>query len=116
MTDQQMCPTYAYVLVRTDIPLADQVVQVGHACLEAGFKFQKPDEPIHLVVVSIESETQLLTALERIRLVGIELVAFHEPDDDMGFTAACTEPLSAIYRREFRDYQLWELTREVIQK
>lgn len=28
--------TYAYVIVRQDIPLADQMVQVGHACYEAG--------------------------------------------------------------------------------
>jgi len=27
---------YVYVLVRQDIPLADQIVQVGHICLEAG--------------------------------------------------------------------------------
>ncbi len=91
-----------------DIPLADQIVQVGHACLEAGFKFQKPNEIIHLVVVCIESETQLLSALEKIALRGVQFTLFHEPDDQMGFTAACTEPLNAIYRREFRDFPLWK--------
>jgi hypothetical protein len=27
---------YMYVLVRQDLPLADQMVQVGHVCFEAG--------------------------------------------------------------------------------
>lgn len=74
--------------MRTDIPLADQIVQVGHACLEAGFKFQKPNEIVNLVVVGIESETHLLATLERMSLRGIRYVVFHEPDDELGFTAA----------------------------
>lgn len=102
-----------YVLIRRDLPLADQIVQVGHACLEGGFQFKKPDETIHLIVIGVESETYLLATLERIGLKGIRFVVFHEPDDELGFTAACTQPLSAAYRREFRDFPLWELPREV---
>ena len=33
---EDMQPSYVYVLVRKDIPIADQVVQTGHACLAAG--------------------------------------------------------------------------------
>lgn len=99
--------------MRTDIPLADQIVQVGHACLEAGFKFQKPDEIVNLVVIGIESEIHLLATLERMSLRGIQFVLFHEPDDQMGFAAACTEPLTIAYRREFRDFSLWKPSREV---
>jgi hypothetical protein len=105
---------HAYVLVRTDIPLADQIVQVGHACWEAGLKFQKPDETINLVLLCVESERQLLEIAEGLRLRGIQFVLFHEPDDDMGFTAACTQPLETRYRREFRNFPLWTSTREVI--
>ena len=105
---------HAYVLVRTDIPLADQIVQVGHACMEAGFKFAKPDLPVNLVLLCVDSETQLLQELERMRLRGIQFALFNEPDDDMGFTAACTDPLQAHYRREFRNFPLWPSTREVI--
>lgn len=102
--------------MRTDIPPADQIVQVGHACLEAGFKFPKPNEPIHLIVVTVGSEIQLLTALERFRLRGIPWVLFHEPDDELGFTSLCTGPLSAMNRREFRNFALWNSPREVIEK
>ena len=87
---------------------------MGHACLEAGFKFQKPDMTIHMVVVSVESHKQLLAALEGLSLRDIQYVVFFEPDDALGFTAACTEPLNSRYRREFRDFPLWNLSREVI--
>ena len=110
MNEQQL---YVYVLVRIDLPVADQIVQVGHACLEAGFKFRKAGETIHLVVICVESEIRLCTVIEKISLRGIQSVVFHEPDDEMGFTAACTEPLKALYRREFRDFRLWELSGEV---
>jgi hypothetical protein len=100
--------------VRTDIPIADQIVQVGHACLEAGFNFQKPHETIHLIVLSVESENQLQAALQKISLCGIEFTLFCEPDDNMGFTSACTQPLPSAYRREFRSFPLWEV-REVIE-
>ena len=99
--------------MRTDILLADQIVQVGHACLEAGFKFQKTSEMIHLIVVCVESEIQLLSTLDRIGLRGIQFAAFHEPENQMGLTAACTQPLTGAYRREFRYLPLWKLSREV---
>ena len=113
MHNQQLRSKYAYVLVRTDIPLADQIVQVGHVCLEAGFKFQRPNEIVNLVVVGIESEVHLLATLERMSLRGIQFALFYEPDDHMGFTAACTEPLTITYRREFRNFPLWKPSREV---
>ena len=102
--------------MRTDIPLADQIIQVGHACLEAGFKFRKPDEIVNLVVLGIQSETHLLAILESMSLRGIHFVLLHEPDDHMGFTAACTEPLTIAYKREFRKFPLWDPSREVIKE
>ena len=102
--------------MRIDIPLANQIVQVGHACLEAGFQFQRPIEIVNLVVIGIESETHLLATLERMSLRGIQFVVFHEPDDQMGFTAACTEPLTIAYTREFRKFPLWDPSREVIKE
>jgi hypothetical protein len=99
-------------LIRVDIPLADQIVQVGHACLEAGFKFEKPNEVIHLVLVGVESEFQLLATVEKLRIQNIEYILFHEPDDGMGFTAACIQPLTVKNRRELRDFPLWKAPRE----
>jgi hypothetical protein len=101
------------VFVRTDIPLADQIVQVGHACFSAGLKCQISDEEVNLVLLSMDSEKQLLASLGALNAAGIKYVVFHEPDDEMGYTAACTEPLTGTYRREFHNYQLWRPSGEV---
>jgi hypothetical protein len=95
------------VLVRTDIPLAGQIVQAGHACLEAGFRFERPQSPTHLVLLSVPSERHLLGAVDRIEAAGIRCVVFHEPDDNLGQTAACTQPVEGRRRRYFRKFPLW---------
>ena len=101
--------------MRTHLQLADQIVQVGHACLEAGFKFQRPTEIVNLIVVGIESERRLLATLERISSSGIQFVLFQEPDGQMGFTAACTKPSTVANKHEFRKFPLWKPGREVSQ-
>ncbi len=97
-----------YVLVRADLPLADQLVQAGHACLEAGREFAPPGPPCHLVMLSVPSRAALHAALARLALAGIRSTLFHEPDRDLGTTAACTEPVSGPHRRLFRRYPLWQ--------
>jgi len=72
------------VLVRTDIPLADQIVQVGHACLEAGWQFAPPAAPCHLVVLGVVSEAHLHTVVGDAALTGVRCAVFHEPDDGLG--------------------------------
>ena len=95
------------MLVRVDIPIADQIVQVGHACLEAGRRYMGSDEAPNLVLLGLASERQLLDALGRLDVRGIGYAAFHEPDDQMGYTAVCTEPLSAERGSAFQRMRLW---------
>ena len=102
-----MPPKYTYVLIRTDILLADQIVQVGHVCLEAGRRFGLPEAPCHLVLLSVPSEDHLLYAILHVEMAGIRYAVFREPDDEMGYTAACTEPLERSHRRVFRRFPLW---------
>ena len=76
--------------------------------MEAGFRFSRPAQVTNLVILAIDSEVELLASVEKLILFGIRLFIFQEPDDEMGFTAACTEPLEAIYKRKFRDFPLWK--------
>jgi hypothetical protein len=96
-----------YVLVRTDIPLVDQVVQVGHVCFEAGKRFDQVETPCHLVLLGVPSERHLHAIVSDCAAVGVRSVVFWEPDDGMGYTAACTEPVTAVQRRLFRRLPLW---------
>ena len=94
-------------MVRTDIPIANQIVQVGHACLEAGNKFKQPQRPCHLVLLAVSSEQKLCDTAAHIALAGIQYKIFYEPDDNMGYTALCTEPILGDSKHVFRRYQLW---------
>ncbi len=97
------------MLVRTDIPLAQQIVQVGHACLEAGRRFEWPEQSCNLVVLGVPALADLQIAVEWTTLAGIRMALFDEPDDGLGLTAACTEPLNTPLRRLFRNYSLWKV-------
>lgn len=96
-----------YVLVRSDIPAADQIVQVGHACLAAAWQFPPPPALCHLVVLSVPSQMALLSALDRLEANGIRYTLFVEPDDAMGATAACSAPIQGQARAVLRRYSLW---------
>jgi hypothetical protein len=102
-------PSYAYVFVRTDIPIASQLVQVGHACLEAGNRFAQPQGPCHLVLFGVASEARLLEAAAWLNAAGIRSITFFEPDDAPGYTAICTEPVAGPTRRLLKRFNLWRL-------
>ena len=83
-------------------------MQAGHACLAAGSRFGPPAEACNLVLLGVANERQLFEALERIQAAGIRCAVFHEPDDGIGYSAACTEPLAGSRRRVFRRFSLWD--------
>lgn len=95
-------------MVRADIPIAAQIVQVGHACLEARKCFSQSETPCNLVVLSVPSERHLHAAVAWIESAGVRSAVFYEPDNDMGYTAACTEHISGRARRIFRRFPLWQ--------
>ena len=89
-----------------------QLVQIGHVCLEAGNRFEQPAEPCNLVLLGVPSEADLLNEVERLHLSGIQCTLFYEPDQHLGYTAACTQPVQAVQRRFFRRLLLWALPGE----
>jgi hypothetical protein len=62
-----------------------------------------------MVVLQVTNESDLESALEFISSKGIRFEKFYEPDDDMGYTSACTEPISGNRRNNFRKFSLWKL-------
>jgi len=94
------------VFIRKDLPIVQQLVQVGHVCYEAGNKFNASDNT-HLVLFQINSEKELLNIEEKLLLKGILTHKFFEPDNDYGFTSLCTEPISGSKRRKISGYTLW---------
>ncbi len=95
------------MFVRTDMPHANQLVQVGHACLEAGSRFAQPAQSCHLVLFAVASEEHLMHAVESAEQQGIRMLAFYESDFPQGYTAACSEPVNAESRHMFKKFHLW---------
>ncbi len=103
------------MFVRTDLPLADQIVQVGHVCLEAGGGFAIPAD-CRLVALAVPNRETLLACLDFCREREIACRSFVEPDsadeiaaEPMGLTAICTEPLINARRKYLRRFRLWSL-------
>lgn len=99
---------YIYVAVRSDIPAADQLVQACHAAQASGAEFGCP-ESCHLVAVHVGGLDGLRDFCERAGASGVRYCLFHESDDNMGYTAACTEPISGPARRHFRHLPMLSL-------
>jgi len=114
---------YVYVIVRTDIRLRNQLVQLGHACLEAGAAFYRPSigttvqadgqirherEVASLIALQVPDQAALLVAAEELTKAGIRHEIFFEPDHGMGWTALTTEPISGKMRETFKKYKLWK--------
>jgi hypothetical protein len=84
-----------------------KVVQVGHACQEAGFLYGL-DRKIqnNLVVLEVKNQDILLQTQEILDKKGIECTMFYEPDNDLGYTAICTQPLRESKIENFKNLKL----------
>jgi hypothetical protein len=103
--------SYIYTFIREDISPTQKIVQLGHACHEAGklLHHQEHKHVSSLILLSAKDEGDLLDIAARIDCAGIQFYIFHEPDNDMGYSAICTRPVSSAKERAF--FQKWDLYR-----
>jgi hypothetical protein len=100
---------YAYVLLRQDLPLEQQIVQASHASYEAGFRFEQPAQTTSIILLSVPDRAALEAAAARLARYGIEHHMFFEPDFEMGHSALATRPLlSRKERHLMRKYPLFK--------
>ena len=58
---------YIYVFIRKDLSSAQRAVQTGHACYDAGKKFNLAWQPnTHLILMGFDNERKLLRAIDEI--------------------------------------------------
>jgi hypothetical protein len=96
------------VIVRKDLPVAQQLVQAAHAAHESGLHLcENKSEVNYLVALEVPNEDGLLAAHERLEDRGIQAILFREPDRNNEATALCTEPVWGNRRRIFSKYSLW---------
>lgn len=99
-----------YVLVRRDIPIAQQVVQASHAAAEAGRKFYRAEHGIaSLIVLTVPDLAGLTAARERLVRKDIVSETFFEPDFGIGESSLATAPLPDGMRKHLMGWPLWRL-------
>ena len=99
--------TYIYTFIRNDLSPEQRIVQIGHACYEAGKKFNDDVGISNLVLLHTENEDELTDAACRLDMEGIEYFMFYEPDNTTGYTAICTRPITENKERKF--FNKWGL-------
>jgi hypothetical protein len=88
--------------------MPQQIVQAVHAAHDAGRFYGPPDEAAPAVVVcQTPTESHLLRAYERLKLLKIPCTLFHEPDIDNQATALATAPVETN-RNAFAKWKLWK--------
>lgn len=95
------------MLVRTDIPLADQICQSSHAAHESGIRFGDPAQISSIVLCGVSDEGALEKAHWMIEQSGIRSYLFREPDLGDEATALATEPIFGSKRKMFSKFNLW---------
>lgn len=109
--------SYIYTFIREDLPPAQKIVQLGHACHEAGKMLPHSEfkDVSSLILLSAKDQDDLKEIAERIDCAGIDFHMFYEPDEDrlteeqMGYTSICTRPIVSPRERNF--FKKWNLYR-----
>lgn len=103
---------YVYVLIRTDIPREQRIVQAAHAALRAGALFYAAaadgDLPrINVVLLGFKDERALSLAVSAIEESGYDHETFREPDMGGALTACATAPIRGPARDFFKQFRLY---------
>lgn len=98
--------SYIYTFIREDLSPEQKIVQIGHACYEAGKKFQDTEGISNLVLLSAKDEDDLTDIAYKLDMKGIEYYMFYETDIH-SYTAICTRPV--IDQKERNFFSKWEL-------
>lgn len=99
--------SYIYTFIRQDLSHEQKIVQSGHACYEAGKKFQDSHGISNMVLLPASNEDELTDIAYNLDMRGIEYYMFYEPDFGTGYSALCTRPI--IDKKERNFFKKWEL-------
>ena len=107
-TQVEQAHKHFYVIVRTDIPISQQLVQAVHAAHEAGIHLSEQyNNTSSVVICKVASEADLFKAESYLENKGIRVMMFYELDMGNQATALASEPVFGPDRKSFSRYKLW---------
>ncbi len=101
--------SYIYTFIRRDLSSEQKIVQIGHACYEAGKAFGADEGISNLILLAAEDEHDLKHIAHKLESRGIDFHIFFEPDHGMGYSAICTRPITDPAERAI--FRKWDLFR-----
>jgi hypothetical protein len=99
---------FTYVIVRTDMPVVNQIVQGGHALQDAAIELiPKGEKSGYNIWLQVADKEALVEAMEKLSYSGVPYVDYIERDYPKGLTAIATGLLWTQKDREaFKGYDL----------
>lgn len=104
--------SYIYTFIRDDLSPEQKIVQIGHACYEAGKLLPRDQlsETPNLILLPAADEDELMDIADRLFCFGIDFHIFYEPDIT-SHTAICTRQITSDRERNFfREWDLYQHT------
>lgn len=98
---------YCHVLVRTDLPLAQQAVQAIHAAMACVGEHGGLTPDTRLVLLGVSGEGELIHWARRLDSQGVAYSLFEEPDHGIGPSALATRPGLLAERKGLGRLPLW---------
>ena len=103
------------VIVRTDITMAQQMVQACHASSMAGAAFDGWSENTRMALLATDSEDAMIEVANKLKKHGIAFCDFFEPDHGLGLTAIACAPIPwGKARKALPHLPLWVATKLIV--
>jgi len=100
---------YAYIFVRQDLSLAQQIVQANHATMLMTSQTPGIGLP-NLVVIGVPDKDALDRVSRKLIFHKIRHYLYFEPDDYIGHSAIATVPITVEEKKVLSNYRLWKPT------
>ena len=102
--------SYFYIFIRTDLSLAQQIIQANHATYQMAATYPRHNKTTtpSIVLVGVPHKTALERVIQKLQLNNINHTPFIEPDWDMGLSAVATTPnLTEEQHNALKNYNIW---------
>lgn len=105
---------YVYILIRSDLSLAQQGVQAVHAGMAAIHEFGGLTDDTRLAMLSVNNEAELEFWAKKLEMSNVNFKAFWEPDNNTGWSSLATSPISREEGKIFKKLPRWNPEQELM--
>jgi hypothetical protein len=99
---------YTYCFIRKDLPLVQQIIQMGHANYKAAHYMEYAENP-NIVLFEVESQEELMEIRTFLSRNKLDHVMFFDDISSIKYSSIVVEPICDLKIRElFKDFRLYQ--------